>query len=69
MLFRSGSVPLRVDLVEELGESRLLHGSLDGGLPLTLRLHHDRAFASGETIGVDIDPGRTSLFDAAGRRL
>ncbi len=64
-----GALPLRVDLIEELGDSRLLRGTVDNGLPLTLRLHQDGTVTGSDRVGVEFAAGKTQLFDASGRRI
>ena len=56
-----GAIPFRVDIVEELGAHRLLHGEL-ANQPFTVHLSKDSAASPGET-RVNLKPEALSLFD------
>jgi len=64
-----GGLPFHVEFTEELGESRLLHGSVGPDLPLTVRMPHGKEGGLGERFGIDIEPATALLFDASGRRI
>jgi len=62
----------RVDLVEELGEARIVHVAIDGGPTVAVRHPGDHAPGPGERIGLGParpDGGRWHLFDAGGLRI
>ncbi|GAB4360438.1 MAG: sn-glycerol-3-phosphate ABC transporter ATP-binding protein UgpC [Immundisolibacter sp.] len=59
----------RLELVEELGEARIVHLRLADGTSLTVRHHHDNLPASGETVAVGPTGPHWHLFDADGRRV
>ncbi len=58
-----------LELVEELGEARIVHLRLADGTPLTVRHHHDSLPAPGETVAVGLTGAHWHLFDADGRRV
>jgi ABC-type sugar transport system ATPase subunit len=60
-----------VAFTEELGESRLLHGTLGSdGLPFSIRLPHDsRTVARGDRLGIEVQKDLVLLFDGSGKRL
>lgn len=58
----------RLELVEELGEARIVHLRLADGTPLTVRHHHDDLPAPGEHVAVGLTGPHWHLFDADGRR-
>ncbi|KFB10417.1 ABC transporter ATP-binding protein [Nitratireductor basaltis] len=61
-------IPFQIDVVEELGANRLLHGSL-AGHPFTVSVGKESAAAPG-VAGLRIDPAAIHLFHAEeGRRL
>jgi multiple sugar transport system ATP-binding protein len=67
-----GGLPSRVEQVEFLGDSMLLHARHEaGGEALIARLPgSDRPrLAVGSTVLLAADPKRTLLFDAAGKRV
>ncbi|MBR0557302.1 sn-glycerol-3-phosphate import ATP-binding protein UgpC [Ciceribacter sp. L1K23] len=59
-------LPLEVDLVEELGASRLVHGLL-GGQPLAAVLPIDAEITG--RMGLAVDPARLHFFGKDGRRI
>jgi sn-glycerol 3-phosphate transport system ATP-binding protein len=60
---------LKVELVEELGMGRLVHG-LVGATPFTVAQGAADAPPQGEALGIDVPPGAVHLFDAeSGVRL
>src|SRR6476661_4103683 len=62
-------LPMKIELIEELGVGRLLHGQLAGS-PVTLAIAPDQQLAATETIGVTIPAEAVHLFDAeSGKRL
>ncbi|WP_075218147.1 sn-glycerol-3-phosphate ABC transporter ATP-binding protein UgpC [Mongoliimonas terrestris] len=57
------------EFAEELGASRLLHGSL-GGTVVVVSVADGRMLQPGETFGIEVAPSEVHLFDAeTGRRL
>jgi multiple sugar transport system ATP-binding protein len=65
----ANTIAFRVGMIEELGESRLLHGTVGGDASMTVRDHHDGGIARGEEIGIEIPADLALLFDGEGRRL
>ena len=64
-----GAITVEVNFVEELGPSRLYHGSVSGQ-DFTLQLSPHVADARAERIAVDVPSRAVHLFDAAsGRRI
>ena len=64
----SGSLPMQVDIVEELGAHRLLHGRL-GDQALTVHVSNEVEVAPGPH-QLSVKPNAVCLFDAAsGQRL
>jgi sn-glycerol 3-phosphate transport system ATP-binding protein len=62
-------LPLKIELIEELGVGRLIHGRL-AGAAMTLAVGPDQELPSGETIGVTLPAESVHLFDAeSGKRL
>ncbi|MTI02887.1 ABC transporter ATP-binding protein [Roseibium sp. RKSG952] len=61
VLDEQGTVPFRVDILEELGAHRLLHGDL-GGQSFTVLIGKDHAAEIGET-RVRLKPDALRLFD------
>jgi sn-glycerol 3-phosphate transport system ATP-binding protein len=62
-------LPLKVELIEELGVGRLIHGQLRG-TPMTIAIGPDQPLPSDETIGVMLPADAVHLFDAeSGKRL
>jgi ABC-type sugar transport system ATPase subunit len=59
----------RLELVEELGEARIVHLRLTDGTPLTVRHHDDSLPAPGETVAVGLTGAHWHLFDADDRRV
>ncbi|HWX48734.1 MAG TPA: sn-glycerol-3-phosphate ABC transporter ATP-binding protein UgpC [Roseomonas sp.] len=65
-----GRLPARVEMVEDLGASVLVHARLQGGADLALHCPAEAAPARGEEIGLDLPPARLHLFEpATGARL
>jgi ABC-type sugar transport system ATPase subunit len=58
-----------VRMIEELGESRLLHGTVGDGVSVTVRDHHDGTVARGERIAIGIPGDVALLFGEDGARL
>ncbi|HCO44982.1 MAG TPA: hypothetical protein DIT63_12820, partial [Gammaproteobacteria bacterium] len=58
----------RLELVEELGEARIVHLRLADGTPLTVRHHHDDLPAPGGTVAVGLTGPHWHLFDTDGQR-
>lgn len=54
-------IPFTVDIVEELGAHRLLHGKLDGQ-DLTIHVGKDTVVSTGQ-IKISINPDAVVLFD------
>jgi multiple sugar transport system ATP-binding protein len=63
------TLAFRVGPIEELGESRLLHGTVGDGTPVTVRDHHAGRIARGERIEIGIPNEFAVLFDGDGKRL
>ncbi|MEP2642297.1 sn-glycerol-3-phosphate ABC transporter ATP-binding protein UgpC [Roseobacter sp.] len=64
----AGALPFEVDIIEELGAHRLLHGSLSGQ-PFSVSVAKDQAAQTGPT-RITLKPDAVHFFDAdAGRRL
>jgi len=62
-------LPMKIELIEELGVGRLLHGQLAGS-PVTVAIAPDQLLAATETIGVTIPAEAVHPFDAeSGKRL
>jgi sn-glycerol 3-phosphate transport system ATP-binding protein len=62
-------LPMKIELIEELGVGRLLHGQFAGS-PVTVAIAPDQQLAATETIGVTIPAEAVHLFDAeSGKRL
>jgi ABC-type sugar transport system ATPase subunit len=57
------------EMTEELGESRLLHGRLESGPELTVRLHGRQTLPHGRPVPLAVDPEDAHLFDADGQRV
>ncbi len=64
-----GTLAFHVGPIEELGESRLLHGSVGDGASVTVRDHHAGKIARGERIEIGIPTNFAVLFDGSGMRL
>jgi len=62
------ALSLRVNFIEELGESTSLHASLGKDVKLRV-LTHGKRHDGGEHIGIKLDPHRILLFDENGVRL
>jgi len=70
----SSGLSARVDLIEELGDGRIVNLALSGaqspGTPLKLKCDNGTPLAEGQTVCVDFDPASAHLFDrASGLRL
>jgi sn-glycerol 3-phosphate transport system ATP-binding protein len=60
---------LKMELIEELGVGRLVHGQI-AGTPMTLAIGPDHQLPSAEAIGISIPADAVHLFDAeSGNRL
>jgi sn-glycerol 3-phosphate transport system ATP-binding protein len=65
----SEGLPLKIELIEELGVGRLIHGQLRG-TTMTIAIGPDQPLPSVETIGVTLPADAVHLFDAeSGKRL
>jgi multiple sugar transport system ATP-binding protein len=62
-----GGIPLKVDIVERLGDRTLAYGSLSNGGKLTVETDGRSPVKGGDRIEVAFDPAAVHLFDAAGR--
>jgi multiple sugar transport system ATP-binding protein len=60
---------LRVDLVEQLGDTTMVYASTQRGQALTIALEGQRRIEAGTTIPTYIDPGRYHIFGADGLAL
>jgi len=66
----SDGLVFSVTFTEELGESRLLYGTLGtSNLPFSVRLHDSRTIRRGDRFGIDIQKDLALLFDEAGHLL
>jgi sn-glycerol 3-phosphate transport system ATP-binding protein len=63
----SEGLVMKIDLIEELGVGRLLHGQL-AGAPMTVAIGPDQQLPGGETIGIVIPADAVHLFDAESRK-
>jgi sn-glycerol 3-phosphate transport system ATP-binding protein len=62
-------LPMKIELIEELGVGRLVHGRL-AGTPMTVAIGPDEELAATDTIGVSIPADTVHLFEAeSGKRL
>jgi sn-glycerol 3-phosphate transport system ATP-binding protein len=60
---------LKIELIEELGVGRLVHGQL-AGTPMTVAIGPDQQLPAGELIGISMPADAVHLFDAeSGKRL
>jgi multiple sugar transport system ATP-binding protein len=57
---------LRVDLVEQLGDTTMLYAATRGGQPLTVSLDGQLQIAVGSTVTAFVDPARYHVFGADG---
>ncbi|RKQ72908.1 ABC transporter ATP-binding protein [Oceanibaculum indicum] len=69
-----GPLEAKVTLVEELGETRLVHATLDDGgkgdsVGLAFRHREDPPPKRGDKVRLALDPARCHLFDKEGKRL
>ncbi len=60
-------LPCTVTLLEQLGESHLLHLRTSGGLELVARGHGHGRHRAGDAVGVVLAPEALHVFDAEGR--
>ncbi|HWA17757.1 MAG TPA: sn-glycerol-3-phosphate ABC transporter ATP-binding protein UgpC [Devosia sp.] len=60
---------LRVDLVEQLGDTTMVYASTQRGQPLTIALEGQRQIAPGTMVPTYIDPNRYHVFGPDGRAL
>ncbi len=58
----------KVELVQLVGSAKLLDVALPGGVRLTAEVRADLSVAAGQSVGVQFDPQRIHLFDAATQR-
>jgi sn-glycerol 3-phosphate transport system ATP-binding protein len=64
-----GALPATVDFIEELGAGRVVHVDF-GGLSFAVAISDPVALATGEAVGIRIDPADVHLFEAEnGRRI
>jgi multiple sugar transport system ATP-binding protein len=59
----------KIDLIEQLGESHLLHIRVNGGDIITARLPGDAQRRMGDEVGLQLPVDQCHLFDEAGRAL
>ena len=68
VLLGQGGVPFTIDIIEELGAHRLLHGKL-GGEEFSVAINKDESAELGATT-IGVKPGAVHFFDAnEGKRL
>ena len=60
---------LRVELVEQLGDTTMLYASTKGGQPLTISLDGQRQIAVGSTVAAYVDPARYHVFGPNGMAI
>jgi ABC-type sugar transport system ATPase subunit len=65
----SGTIPLEVTLVEQLGAETILHGKTDRGDIFTVSAPGQARLAMGERIGLMLPPEHLHVFDLDGQRL
>jgi multiple sugar transport system ATP-binding protein len=63
------TLPFAVEMIEELGDARLLHGRVGSGPAVTVRQSGDGTARRGEQVTLAVDPAHIHLFGADGRRL
>jgi ABC-type sugar transport system ATPase subunit len=68
-LSADGPLEARVALVEELGETRLVHATLADGTGLAFRHREDPTPRRGDSVRLALDPARCHLFGKDGKRL
>ena len=69
MLTAEGDLPFDVQIIEELGAQRLLHGQL-GGQAFSVSIQKDEAAEAGGAVRLALKPDAVHLFDAEkGQRL
>src|SRR5947209_9027128 len=62
-------LPLKIELIEELGVGRLIHGQMRA-TPMTIAIGPDQPLPSVETIGLSLPADAVHLFEAeSGKRL
>ena len=67
---RSGGLHVEVGLIEALGADTVVHGRMEGGAPLTVRLDGTLRVAAGDRLTIAPNPARLHLFDPdSGQRL
>jgi ABC-type sugar transport system ATPase subunit len=66
---RENCLLAHVTLVEELGETRLVHATLRDGIPLVFRDRSEPPPLKGHDIVIRVDRDRYHAFDAAGNRI
>ncbi len=62
-------VPATVELVEELGEARIVHATLADGMAVAVRHHPETAPGVGEAVRLAFEPGACHFFDDKGVRV
>jgi ABC-type sugar transport system ATPase subunit len=65
----AGALRARIVLVEELGESRIVHASLGDGTLVALRHTGEPVPRQGEDVRLRFDARRQHVFDQSGRRV
>jgi len=60
---------VRVDLVEQLGDTTMLYASTKGGQPITISLDGQRNIEAGATVPAYVDPTRYHVFATDGRAI
>jgi lactose/L-arabinose transport system ATP-binding protein len=70
-LFGSGDaeVEVKVDVVENLGGTRYVYGTLSSGEAMVIEDRDLHGFKSGDVISAGISAGRSLVFDSNGKRI
>jgi lactose/L-arabinose transport system ATP-binding protein len=68
-LSADGSLRVRPDVVEQLGDVGYLHGLTPGGREIVIQVAERRPVASGTELRISFDPTRVFVFGKDGQRL
>ena len=69
MALADAGIEATVELVEELGEARIVHAALADGSSVALRHHPESAPAAGTAVRLAFDPAACHFFDGEGVRI